>query len=60
MSSYGKTETEKLKQNVENQLDRLMEQLADLESCKYVNRDFATVHLMSILIYHHFPACGFH
>jgi len=34
MSSYGKTETEKLKQNVESQLDRLMEQLADLESCK--------------------------
>ncbi|XP_066251138.1 protein LZIC-like [Euwallacea similis] len=32
--SYGKTETEKLKQNVENQLDRLLEQLSDLESCK--------------------------
>ncbi|CAG9768285.1 unnamed protein product [Ceutorhynchus assimilis] len=34
MTSYGKMETEKLKQNVESQLDRLMEQLADLESCK--------------------------
>ncbi|XP_030751130.1 protein LZIC-like [Sitophilus oryzae] len=34
MTSHGKTETEKLKQNVENQLDRLMEQLADLESYK--------------------------
>ncbi|KAF7270037.1 hypothetical protein GWI33_016945 [Rhynchophorus ferrugineus] len=34
MSSHGKTETERLKQNVENQLDRLVEQLADLESCK--------------------------
>lgn len=34
MSSYGKVETEKLKQNLENQLDRLVEQLQDLESCK--------------------------
>ncbi|CAH0558221.1 unnamed protein product [Brassicogethes aeneus] len=34
MTSYGKAETEKLKQNLENQLDRLVEQLADLEGCK--------------------------
>lgn len=34
MSSHGKSETEKLKHNVEKQLDRLMEQLADLEACK--------------------------
>lgn len=34
MSSYGKAETEKLKQNLENQLDRLVEQLADLENCR--------------------------
>lgn len=34
MSSYGKVETEKLKTNLENQLDRLMEQLEDLESCR--------------------------
>lgn len=36
MSSYGKAETEKLKQNLENQLDRLVEQLEDLESCRLV------------------------
>lgn len=36
MSSYGRVETEKLKQNLESQLDRLVEQLADLENCKYV------------------------
>lgn len=35
MSSYGKAETERLKQNLENQLERLVEQLADLENCKY-------------------------
>lgn len=34
MFSYGKAENEKLKQNLENQLDRLVEQLADLENCK--------------------------
>ncbi|KAJ8939186.1 hypothetical protein NQ318_017083 [Aromia moschata] len=34
MSSYGKAETEKLKQNLENQLDRLVEQLEDLENCR--------------------------
>lgn len=35
MSSYGKAETERLKQNLENQLERLVEQLEDLENCKY-------------------------
>ncbi|CAH1236762.1 unnamed protein product [Diabrotica balteata] len=34
MASHGKAETEKLKQNLENQLDRLVEQLQDLENCK--------------------------
>ncbi|EFA03820.1 protein LZIC [Tribolium castaneum] len=34
MTSYGKVETAKLKQNLENQLDRLVEQLGDLENCK--------------------------
>ncbi|XP_050307060.1 protein LZIC-like [Anthonomus grandis grandis] len=34
MSSCGKNETEKLKENIKNQLDRLVEQLADLEACK--------------------------
>jgi len=31
MASRGAKETDKLRQNVENQLDRLMAQLADLE-----------------------------
>lgn len=34
MSSRGRSETEKLKQNMEEQLDRLVAQLADLEECK--------------------------
>ncbi|CAH1108845.1 unnamed protein product [Psylliodes chrysocephalus] len=34
MTSHGKVETEKLKENIENQLDRLVEQLQDLENCK--------------------------
>lgn len=34
MFSHGKAETEKLKQNLENQLERLVAQLADLESCR--------------------------
>lgn len=34
MSSYGKAETEKLKQNLGSQLDRLVEQLQDLENCR--------------------------
>lgn len=33
-ASRGRSETEKLKQNMEEQLDRLMAQLADLEECK--------------------------
>lgn len=34
--SRGLSETNKLKNNLEEQLDRLMAQLADLEECKYV------------------------
>lgn len=34
MASRGKTETEKLQQNLEEQLDRLVNQLSDLEECK--------------------------
>ncbi|XP_046395912.1 protein LZIC-like [Ischnura elegans] len=33
MASRGKAETEKLKQNLEDQLDRLVNQLSDLEAC---------------------------
>ena len=36
MASRGKSETEKLKKNLEEQLDRLMVQLSDLEECKWV------------------------
>lgn len=38
MSSRGLSETNKLKSNLEEQIDRLMGELADLEECKYVNR----------------------
>lgn len=34
MTSHGKLETEKLMQNLENQLDRLVEQLQDLENSR--------------------------
>ncbi|XP_006642050.1 protein LZIC [Lepisosteus oculatus] len=34
MASRGKSETTKLKQNLEEQLDRLMQQLQDLEECR--------------------------
>lgn len=34
MTSRGQTETQKLKQNLEEQLDRLVAQLSDLEECK--------------------------
>lgn len=36
MSSRGISETNKLKSNLEEQLDRLVAQLADLEECKQV------------------------
>ena len=42
-ASRGSSETSKLQHNVEEQLDRLMQQLADLEQCKYVVRSF-TIH----------------
>lgn len=34
MFSHGKAENEKLKENLEHQLDRLVEQLSDLEDCR--------------------------
>ncbi|XP_069700465.1 protein LZIC-like [Periplaneta americana] len=34
MTSRGQAETEKLKQNLEGQLERLVQQLADLEECR--------------------------
>ncbi|XP_041377839.1 protein LZIC-like [Gigantopelta aegis] len=34
MASRGQSETTKLKQNMEEQLDRLVQQLADLEECR--------------------------
>ena len=34
MASRGKSETDKLKHNLEEQLDRLMAQLQDLEEAK--------------------------
>lgn len=35
MSSRGQSETDKLKQNLEEQLDRLVAQLSDLEECRH-------------------------
>ena len=37
MTSRGQSETQKLKQNLGEQLDRLVAQLADLEECKWVD-----------------------
>ncbi len=37
MASRGEAETSKLKKNIEEQLDRLMQQLKDLEDAKYVD-----------------------
>lgn len=37
MTSHGKQETEKLKENLEHQLERLVTQLSDLENCRYKN-----------------------
>lgn len=37
MTSRGLSETNKLKSNLEEQIDRLMGELADLEECRYVN-----------------------
>ncbi|KAK2191412.1 hypothetical protein NP493_53g10002 [Ridgeia piscesae] len=34
MASRGRSETTKLKKNIEEQLDRLMQQLSDLEECR--------------------------
>lgn len=34
MASRGQSETTKLRQNLEEQLDRLMQQLSDLEECR--------------------------
>lgn len=35
MSSHGKAETDRLRKNLEEQLERLVQQLEDLEDCKY-------------------------
>lgn len=42
MASRGKEATSKLKHNMEEQLDRLVAQLADLEEAKWDNADFFT------------------
>ena len=36
MASRGQVETEQLKKRLEEQLDRLVAQLSDLEECRYV------------------------
>lgn len=50
MASRGKSETGKLKQNMEEQLDRLMQQLQDLEECRYSHhQSFLTVNIMWVV-----------
>ena len=45
-ASRGASETCKLQHNVEEQLDRLMQQLADLEQCKYVVFSYTVLDVM--------------
>uniref|UniRef100_A0A8D1S3A0 Protein LZIC n=1 Tax=Sus scrofa TaxID=9823 RepID=A0A8D1S3A0_PIG len=47
MASRGKTETSKLKQNLEEQLDRLMQQLQDLEEYEYEETKKETLEQLS-------------
>ena len=42
-STRGQEETEKLKSNLEEQLDRLVQQLADLEEAKYLQCQLVTL-----------------
>jgi len=42
-ASRGASETSKLQHNVEEQLDRLMQQLTDLEQCRRVTADTFTL-----------------
>ena len=37
MASRGQQENTKLRHNLEEQLDRLVQQLADLEECRHVH-----------------------
>lgn len=37
MTSHGKAETERLKKKLEEQLERLVQQLEDLEECRQVS-----------------------
>ena len=54
MSSRGLSETQKLKQNLEDQLDRLVAQLADLEECKWVQIIIISwMHIVAQPSYHH-------
>ncbi len=50
MSSRGRSETEKLKQNLEEQLDRLVAQLADLEECRQAQKIDVYMHVVYIII----------
>jgi hypothetical protein len=46
MASRGKSETEMLEKNLFSQLDRLIDQLKDLEEAKFV-----TVFLLAVLLF---------
>ena len=45
MSSHGKAETDRLRKNLEEQLDRLVQQLEDLEDCRFC---FVLIHFKNI------------
>lgn len=43
MTSHGTAETQKLIENLESQLERLVSQLQDLEECRYVSTNIIYV-----------------
>lgn len=49
MSSHGKAETDRLRKNLEEQLDRLVQQLEDLEDCRFVLSSFQVSHSSYVL-----------
>lgn len=48
MTSRGQAETSQLRSNLEDQLDRLVAQLADLEECKSVDCSFILMIFLNI------------
>ena len=55
MASRGQSETSKLRQNIEDQLDRLMSQLSDLEECRFLQ---SKVYILDVGDNKFFPICS--